>query len=135
MIEEKYPETKIWETCTPYFEKRNIHFYVNKCKFHIVEYIKENNIEVIGDFYEIYEMTKIDRFFLEKIINIINLEETVKNNFYSAECDIQLTKDNKWVDIHNAEVDDRFCQFGKIADLTLEELKNQLTVSSLYDTY
>lgn len=25
-------------TCTPYFEKRNIHFYVNKCGFYIVEY-------------------------------------------------------------------------------------------------
>ena len=35
MIEEKYPETKVWETHTPYFEKRNIHFYVNKCGFHI----------------------------------------------------------------------------------------------------
>ena len=23
---------------TPCFEKRNIHFYVNKCGFHIVEY-------------------------------------------------------------------------------------------------
>jgi catechol 2,3-dioxygenase-like lactoylglutathione lyase family enzyme len=28
----------VWETCTPYFEKRNIHFYVNKCGFHIVEF-------------------------------------------------------------------------------------------------
>lgn len=52
-----------------------------------------------------------------------SFEEAVNNNYYSAECDIQLTKDNKWVVIHNAEVDDRFCQFGKIADLTLEELK------------
>ncbi len=52
-----------------------------------------------------------------------SFEEAVKNNYYSAECDIQLTKDNKWVVIHNAEVDDRFCQFGKIEDLTLEELK------------
>ena len=33
-----HPETEIWETCTPYFEKRNIHFYVNKCGFHIVEF-------------------------------------------------------------------------------------------------
>ncbi|MDE6782066.1 MAG: acetyl-CoA sensor PanZ family protein, partial [Ruminococcus sp.] len=24
-IEKLYPETKVWETCTPYFEKRNIH--------------------------------------------------------------------------------------------------------------
>lgn len=36
MVEKLYPETKIWETITPYFEKRNIHFYVNKCGFKIV---------------------------------------------------------------------------------------------------
>ena len=52
-----------------------------------------------------------------------SFEEAVNNGYYSAECDIQLTKDNKWVVIHNAEVDDRFCQFGRIEDLTLEELK------------
>ena len=28
-VEALHPETKVWETCTPYFEKRNIHFYVN----------------------------------------------------------------------------------------------------------
>ncbi len=37
-VERLYPETKVWETCTPYFETRNIHFYVNKCGFHIVEF-------------------------------------------------------------------------------------------------
>ncbi|MFS0656238.1 GNAT family N-acetyltransferase [Bacillus sp. 179-C3.3 HS] len=37
-IEAQYPETKIWEVVTPYFEKRNIHFYVNKCGFHITEF-------------------------------------------------------------------------------------------------
>ncbi len=37
-IERRYPETRIWTTHTPYFEKRNIHFYVNKCGFKIVEY-------------------------------------------------------------------------------------------------
>lgn len=37
-IEQLHPETEIWETHTPYFEKRNIHFYVNKCGFHIVEF-------------------------------------------------------------------------------------------------
>ena len=42
-IEEKHPETKIWETHTPYFEKRNIHFYVNKCGFKIVEYFNKNH--------------------------------------------------------------------------------------------
>ncbi len=37
-IEARYPETKVWETFTPIFERRNIHFYVNKCGFKIVEY-------------------------------------------------------------------------------------------------
>ena len=37
-IEREYPNTKVWETVTPYFEKRNIHFYVNKCGFKIVEF-------------------------------------------------------------------------------------------------
>ena len=44
-LEALYPETKIWETCTPYFEKRNIHFYVNKCGFHIVEFYNAYNAE------------------------------------------------------------------------------------------
>ena len=49
-IERLHPETEVWETCTPCFEKRNIHFYVNKCKFHIVEYIRETEQkEFIGD--------------------------------------------------------------------------------------
>lgn len=37
-VERLYPETRVWETCTPSFEERNIHFYVNKCGFHIVEF-------------------------------------------------------------------------------------------------
>lgn len=37
-IERRYPETKVWRLITPYFEKRNIHFYVNKCGFKIVEF-------------------------------------------------------------------------------------------------
>lgn len=44
-IEALHPETKVWETCTPYFEKRNIHFYVNKCGFHIVEFFNEFNVD------------------------------------------------------------------------------------------
>lgn len=42
-IEAKFPDTRSWETATPYFEKRNIHFYVNVCGFHIVEYYHERN--------------------------------------------------------------------------------------------
>ncbi len=37
-VERTYPETRVWETCTPYFEKRNIHFYINRCGFHAVEF-------------------------------------------------------------------------------------------------
>lgn len=37
-VETLHPETVIWETCTPYFEKRNIHFYVNKCGFQINQF-------------------------------------------------------------------------------------------------
>lgn len=42
-LERLYPETRIWETCTPYFETRNIHFYVNKCGFHIVEFFNSHH--------------------------------------------------------------------------------------------
>ena len=37
-VERLHPETKVWKTCTPYFDKRNIHFYVNKCNFLIDEF-------------------------------------------------------------------------------------------------
>ncbi len=37
-VEAMHPEVTVWETVTPYFEKRNIHFYVNRCGFHIVEF-------------------------------------------------------------------------------------------------
>ena len=42
-VERLYPDTKVWETCTPYFETRNIHFYVNKCGFHIVEFFHSHH--------------------------------------------------------------------------------------------
>ena len=46
LIEAAYPEAKIWETHTPYFERRNIHFYVNKCGFKIVEFFNESHREM-----------------------------------------------------------------------------------------
>lgn len=53
-IEELYPETKLWKTCTPYFDKRNIHFYVNRLKFKIVEYFNEKHPDpnMPNDIYE-----------------------------------------------------------------------------------
>ena len=54
-IELLYPKTKIWVTCTPYFDERNIHFYVNKLNFHITKfynkYFPDPNmpLDFIGD--------------------------------------------------------------------------------------
>lgn len=45
-VERLHPEIKAWETVTPYFEKRNIHFYVNKLGFHIVEFYNEFNKDI-----------------------------------------------------------------------------------------
>jgi hypothetical protein len=42
-IEAMFPDTRSWETVTPYFEKRNIHFYVNVCGFQIVEYFHDRH--------------------------------------------------------------------------------------------
>jgi N-acetylglutamate synthase-like GNAT family acetyltransferase len=51
-IERMHPEIDVWETTTPYYDKRNIHFYVNKCGFHIIHFChkfhnkkEENNEE------------------------------------------------------------------------------------------
>ncbi len=42
-VERLHPEVSVWETVTPYFEKRNIHFYVNRCGFHIVEFYNSHH--------------------------------------------------------------------------------------------
>ena len=42
-VEKLHPQVKVWETVTPYFEQRNIHFYVNRCGFHIVEFFNSHH--------------------------------------------------------------------------------------------
>ena len=42
-VERMHPEVTVWETVTPYFEKRNIHFYINRCGFHIVEFFNSHH--------------------------------------------------------------------------------------------
>lgn len=44
-IEKAFPLTKVWETVTPYFEKRNIHFYVNRCGFKIVDFYNKHHLD------------------------------------------------------------------------------------------
>lgn len=42
-IERHWPETLVWELGTPYCDKRNINFYINKCGFHAVEFYNEHH--------------------------------------------------------------------------------------------
>lgn len=71
-IEAAYPLTKVWELYTPYFEKRNIHFYVNKCGFQIVEFLHRGNP---GPDFEVDETkpdTEYEFFHFKKVINQTN---------------------------------------------------------------
>lgn len=63
-IERLYPDTKVWETCTPYFEKRNLHFYINRLGFHAVEFFNPRHKDphipddmVGGDYFFRFEKT------------------------------------------------------------------------------
>lgn len=61
-IEAMHPEVTVWETVTPYFEKRNIHFYVNRCGFHIVEYFNEHHCapdDKDGELFDMFRFEKI----------------------------------------------------------------------------
>lgn len=44
-LEKLYPDTVVWKTVTPYFEKRNLHFYINVCGFHAVEFCNPKHID------------------------------------------------------------------------------------------
>nr|WP_317449966.1 GNAT family N-acetyltransferase [uncultured Sellimonas sp.] len=71
-IEKIYPNVKVWETVTPYFEQRNIHFYVNRCGFHIVEFFNKfhpdpNELEIYSE--ESDEQFPNGMFRFEKRIN------------------------------------------------------------------
>ncbi len=70
-IEKLYPKVKVWETVTPYFETRNIHFYVNRWGFHIVElynrFNKDPN-EIEENEMDIDEQFPDGMFRFEKII-------------------------------------------------------------------
>lgn len=50
-------------------------------------------------------------------------QKAVEYGYYTAECDIQLTKDNEWVLNHNSDTGSLFCEIGNISDYTLAELK------------
>lgn len=63
-IEEKHPDIVVWETVTPYFEKRNIHFYINRCGFSAVEFFNPHHKDagipddmIGGDYFFRFEKT------------------------------------------------------------------------------
>ena len=69
-VERLYPQVRVWETVTPYFEKRNIHFYVNRCGFKIVEFfhpyhLDQNNPERKSE-EDLHEPDEMFRF--EKVL-------------------------------------------------------------------
>ena len=67
-IEKHYPDAALWETFTPYFERRNIHFYLNKCNFRIVEFFNEIHREE-HDLTEEFKDVNTSGFFrFEKVI-------------------------------------------------------------------
>lgn len=69
LIEAQYPDARIWETHTPYFERRNIHFYVNKCGFKIVEFYNEMHLEGEHDLIEEFKDVNTSGFFrFEKVM-------------------------------------------------------------------
>ena len=68
-VENAYPQVKVWETVTPYFETRNIHFYVNRCGFHIVEFFNKYHKDPNDpDADELDEQFPAGMFRFEKII-------------------------------------------------------------------
>ncbi|MCR5599977.1 MAG: GNAT family N-acetyltransferase [Ruminococcus sp.] len=60
-IEAMHPEVTVWETVTPYFEKRNIHFYVNRCGFHIVEFYNTHHCDPNDKDRELFEMFRFEK--------------------------------------------------------------------------
>ena len=76
VVESMHPEIRVWETMTPYFEKRNIHFYVNRLGFHIVEFWnKYQHGPAVPDDIEENWSEDDEMFLFRKIINNSNIEK------------------------------------------------------------
>ena len=90
-IEEMHPEVVVWNTVTPYFEKRNIHFYVNRCGFHIVEYFNEHHCDPNdkdGEMNDMFAFEKIPPLTPEAV------EKQVKRVAYYEDIMQQAAKNN-----------------------------------------
>ena len=67
-IEKSHPNVKKWETTTPYFEKRNVHFYVNRCGFHIVEFFNSRHRDPNDPEIPEYDANDDGMFRFEKVL-------------------------------------------------------------------
>ena len=67
-VEALHPEIGVWETCTPYEDVCNIHFYVNRCGFQIVEFFCTSHPDPLLDPDLPYEGPE-EMFRFEKIIH------------------------------------------------------------------
>lgn len=63
-VERSFPDIQVWQTITPYYDQRNIHFYVNRCGFKIVEYL--NNYHKGQDGFDFSEQFPQGIFRFEK---------------------------------------------------------------------
>lgn len=76
-VEKLYPQTEVWETFTPYFEKRNIHFYINKCGFSAVEFY--------GEFHRFPANQEDDEEEEEGPSEMLRFEKIMKRDAFGAE--------------------------------------------------
>ena len=79
-IERMYPQVKVWETVTPYFEKRNIHFYVNRCGFHIVEFFNSHHTDPNDPDMQADNLMNDGMFRFEKRMNRLEKKYDEKQN-------------------------------------------------------
>lgn len=68
-METHYPAVTVWETCTPYFEKRNIHFYINCCGFAAVEFYHPGHPEADMPLSEEHDEEEAYFFRFEKVVS------------------------------------------------------------------
>ncbi len=83
-IEALYPRVREWETMTPYFEKRNIHFYVNRCGFHIVEYYNRHHPDP-GETEEMFDMFRFEKRIRAAIFLALRLSSSRQYRLTNAE--------------------------------------------------
>ena len=140
VIEKLYPQVTVWETVTPYFEKRNIHFYVNRCEFHIVEFynshhIAPNDPDTIDT--EIIERGSLSDFLQYRSIRKGNIKTYYQMTDGTWFCDgysYQYRLDIKGR-LHNAACDSEYVYLSNIPEISFEQAWKASGLSSDTNDY